>query len=88
MEARVVIPAIGSGPLCRTRLGNLQRSSLESLHKRTGRLLGPLQVCHDLVGAVNERPHRDPPFVSALDARLRGQPDAVAGRDPRGQQAK
>src|SRR3546814_737663 len=52
MEARVVIPAIGSGPLCRTRLGNLQRSSLESLHKRTGRLLGTLQRSEEHTSAL------------------------------------
>ena len=44
--------------------------------------VGALQVGHDFVGAIREQPHRNPPLMGALDARLRRDAKTIASRDP------
>ncbi len=54
------------------RFCDLQRPSLESLGNRVRLPLGPMQVRHDLVGAVVQGAHANSPSMGVLDARLRG----------------
>jgi len=54
------------------RFCDLQRPSLESLGNRVRLPLGPMQVRHDLVGAVVQGTHANSPSMGVLDARLRG----------------
>jgi hypothetical protein len=68
--------------LDRAILGYLHRSALEPLRNRVGSSFGSLQMRHDLVGTLSQRPGGDPPCISTLDARLRCDPNAIASANP------